>query len=65
MTVEATQALKTIAKSLNVNIEFIKIAREYSQGAYGIAASDLERKGYMGNSKIIKQGHTVIRVSNQ
>ena len=63
MPIEATQALKTIAKSLNVNDEFLEIAREYSQGAYGIAASDLARKGYMGNPEIIRQGSTMMRVN--
>lgn len=63
MPLEATQALKQIAKSLNVNDEFIEIAREYSQGAYGIAASDLARKGYMGNPDLIKKGSTMMRVN--
>lgn len=60
---EATQSLKEIAKSLNVRDEFIDVAREYSQGAYGIAASDLARKGYMGDPETVKRGSNNMRVN--
>ena len=60
---KATKTLKEIAKSLDVDDDFIEIAREYSQGAYGIAASDLARKGYMGNPEILKKGSKMMRVN--
>ncbi len=60
---KATQTLKEIAESLDVNDGFIDVARDYSQGAYGIAASDLARKGYMGNPEIIKTGSKMMRVN--
>lgn len=60
---ETTQTLRTIAESLNVRDQFIDIAREYSQGAYGIAASDLARKGYMGDPEIVKRGSNNMRVN--
>ena len=63
MPLQATQALNKIAKSLNVNDEFIEIARDYSKGAYGIAATDLARKGYMGNPELLKKGSTKMRVN--
>ena len=53
---EATDTLRQAAKALDVEDDFIEIAREYSQGAYGIAAADLARKGYMGNPDLVKQG---------
>ena len=53
---QATETLKHAAEALGVEDDFIEIAREYSQGAYGIAASDLARKGYMGNPDLVKQG---------
>lgn len=59
----ATETLKFIANSLNIDDEFIEIARDYSQGAYGIAATDLKRKGYMGNPDLIKQGGAMMRVN--
>ena len=63
MPIEATKTLKKIAESLGVDDGFIDIARDYSQGAYGIAASDLARKGYMGNPEIIKNGSKMMRVN--
>lgn len=60
---KATETLKYVANSLNINDEFIEIAREYSQGAYGIAATDLQRKGYMGNPDLVKQGCSMMRVN--
>ena len=60
---KATKTLKEIAESLDVNDGFIDVARDYSQGAYGIAASDLARKGYMGNPEIIKAGSKMMRVN--
>lgn len=60
---KATETLKYVANSLNINDEFIEIAREYSQGAYGIAATDLHRKGYMGNPDLVKQGGSMMRVN--
>lgn len=62
---EATKSLKDIAESLNIKEEFIEIAREYSQGAYGIAASDLARKGYMGNPDVVKKGSHNMRVNKE
>ena len=53
---EATETLQQVATILNVQDDFIDIARKYSQGAYGIAATDLARKGYMGNPDLVKQG---------
>ena len=60
---KATKTLQDIAESLEVNDEFIEIAREYSQEAYGIAAKDLARKGYMGNPDLVKQGCSMMRVN--
>ena len=59
---QATETLKQAAKALGVKDEFIEIAREYSQGAYGIAASDLARKGYMGNPDLVKKGGELMHV---
>ena len=58
----ATETLKQAAEALGVEDDFIEIAREYSQGAYGIAASDLARKGYMGNPDLVKQGGKLMHV---
>ena len=63
MPLQATHALNKIAKSLRVNDEFVEIARDYSKGAYGIAASDLARKGYMGTPELIKKGSTMKKVN--
>ena len=60
---KATNALKDIAESLEVNDEFIEVAREYSQKAYGIAAKDLARKGYMGSPDLIREGSKMMRVN--
>ena len=62
---EATRTLKQVADSLQVNDDFIDIAREYSQGAYGIAAKDLERKGYLGDPKIVREGYTNMRINKE
>ena len=59
---QATETLKTTAEALNVHDNFIDIAREYSQGAYGIAATDLARKGYLGNPDLVKQGGKLMHV---
>ena len=59
---QATETLKDAAEALGVEDEFIEIAREYSQGAYGIAASDLARKGYMGNPDLVKKGGELMHV---
>ena len=59
---EATETLKHTAEALRVEDDFIDIAREYSQGAYGIAATDLARKGYMNNPDLVKQGGKLMRV---
>ena len=59
---KATETLEHAADALGVEDEFIEIAREYSQGAYGIAASDLARKGYMGNPDLVKQGGKLMHV---
>ena len=59
---QATETLKHAAEALGVNDDFIEIAREYSQGAYGIAASDLARKGYLGNPDLVKQGGQLMHV---
>ena len=59
---QATETLKHAAEALGVEDDFIEIAREYSQGAYGIAASDLARKGYMGNPDLVKQGGQLMHV---
>lgn len=60
---EATETLQQVATILNVQDDFIDIARKYSQGAYGIAATDLARKGYMGNPDLVKQGGGMMRVN--
>ena len=60
---EATETLQQVANLLKIDDDFIDIAREYSQGAYGIAASDLARKGYMGNPDLIKKGSEMMRVN--
>jgi len=59
---KATQALKDVADILNVEDAFIDIAREYSMGAYAIAASDLHRKGYLGDPNLIKKGSEKMRI---
>ena len=59
---EATETLKHTAEALRVEDGFIDIAREYSQGAYGIAATDLARKGYMNNPDLVKQGGKLMHV---
>jgi hypothetical protein len=59
---KATKALQEIADILNVEDAFIEVAREYSMGAYGVAASDLHRKGYMGDPNLIKKGGEKMRV---
>jgi len=58
----ATKALQEIANLLNIEDDFIEIAREYSMGAYGIAASDLHRKGYIGDPNLLKKGSVNMRV---
>ena len=60
---QATETLRLVADVLNVDDDFIDIAREYSQGAYGIAASDLHRKGYMGDPELVKKGGQMMRVN--
>ena len=59
---QATETLRHAADALGIEDDFIEIAREYSQGAYGIAASDLARKGYMGNPDLVKQGGQLMHV---
>jgi hypothetical protein len=59
---QATETLENTAGALNVHDNFIDIAREYSQGAYGIAATDLARKGYLGNPDLVKQGGKLMHV---
>ena len=59
----ATKSLREIADILEIEDEFIDIAREYSAGAYGIAALDLHRKGYLGNPDLIKKGSEIMRVN--
>ena len=59
---QATETLKQVAKALSVNDTFVDISREYSQGAYGIAASDLARKGYLGNPDLVRQGGKLMHV---
>lgn len=59
---QATETLRHAAEALGVHDDFIDIAREYSQGAYGIAASDLARKGYMGDPDLVKQGGKLMHV---
>ena len=59
---QATETLKHSAEALGIEDDFIEIAREYSQGAYGIAASDLARKGYIGNPDLVKQGGEMMHV---
>ena len=60
--VQATETLRHVAEALGIEDDFIEIAREYSEGAYGIAASDLSRKGYMGNPDIVKKGGQLMHV---
>lgn len=62
---EATKTLKQVADSLNIHDKLIDIAREYSQGAYGIAAKDLERKGYLGDPKVVRMGHMNMRINKE
>lgn len=58
----STKSLKEVAGALDIADEFLEIAREYSIGAYGIAAVDLHRKGYMGDPRLIKKGSEMMRV---
>jgi hypothetical protein len=60
---ETTQALKDVAEVLQINDEFMEVVRDYSQGAYAIAASDLHRKGYLGNPEIVRKGSEAMRVN--
>ncbi len=59
----ATETLSEVAEILGVEDDFIEIAREYSQGAYGIAAADLQRKGYLGKPEIVKQGGHMMHIN--
>lgn len=60
--VQATETLRNTADALGIEDDFIEIAREYSEGAYGIAACDLTRKGYMGNPDLVKKGGQLMHV---
>jgi hypothetical protein len=60
---EASETLQSIAKILDISDDLLIVAREYSQGAYGIAATDLARKGYLGNPDVIKKGSSSMRVN--
>ena len=57
----ATSTLRFAAAVFDVEDKFIQVAREYSQGAYAIAASDLHRKGYLGNPSLVKNGGEMMR----
>lgn len=59
---KATETLMEIANILEVEDAFVDIAREYSMGAYGIVASDLHRKGYLGDPNLIKKGSEKMRI---
>ena len=59
---QATEALKNVAALMKIDDEFIDVVREYSQGAYAIAASDLHRKGYLGKPHMIEKGSQMMRV---
>ena len=61
----ATSTLKQVAESLRISDEFIDIVREYSQRAYGIAAKDLERKGYLGDPTIVRKGYINMRINKE
>jgi hypothetical protein len=61
----ATNTLKQVAESLRISDEFIDIVREYSQRAYGIAAKDLERKGYLGDPTIVRMGYKNMRINKE
>lgn len=60
---QATATLLKAAEVLNVSDDFIDVAREYSQGAYGMAAIDLQRKGYMGDPERVRQGGHMMHVA--
>lgn len=63
MPTETTQTLKEIAGRLRIDDDFIDVVKDYSQGAYAIAASDLHRKGYLGDPSVIHKGSEVMRVN--
>jgi len=63
MPVQATEVLREIARLLHIDDNFIDIVRDYSKGAYAIAASDLHRKGYLGDPSVIHKGSEVMRVN--
>ena len=44
---EATKALKDVAALMDIDDDFIDVVRDYGQGAYAIAATDLHRKGFV------------------
>ena len=58
---KATATLRFAAAVFNVEDKFIQVARDYSQGAYAIAASDLHRKGYLGNPALVRKGGEMMR----
>lgn len=59
---EATKALKDVAALMDIDDDFIDVVRDYGQGAYAIAATDLHRKGYLGTPHLIEKGSQLMRV---
>jgi hypothetical protein len=55
-------AVEQIAKSLAIHDEFLSVGRDMSRGAYAIVASDLHRKGYLGDPKNLEKGGKMMRV---
>ena len=58
---EVTGTLWEVADIFGVEDDFIEITREYSEGAYAIAAIDLHRKGYLGSPELVRKGGEMMR----
>ncbi|MAR06045.1 MAG: hypothetical protein CL862_02950 [Cyanobium sp. NAT70] len=58
---DVSSKLRYAAAILNVDDGFIDVLREYSQSAYGIAATDLHRKGYLGKPGMVEKGSEMMR----
>ena len=55
-------ALEYIAETLAIQGEFLSVRRDMSRGAYAIVASDLNRKGYLGDPKNLEKGGKTMNV---
>jgi hypothetical protein len=60
---EVAHRVATYAKALGVDDHFVRVARRYAQGAYGLAWMDLRRSGFVDHVKDVDPAlmHTGIR----